>query len=281
MINLIYLAHTDPRFIRQARFSILALMEYIPEFREDYRLIVFTDQAESFLDLGAVIEPLDKARIREFRGLNDFVHRMKIRALQEVMTTYTGHAVLLDSDNLTFKDPRQLFEKLVVGDSILNQIEERLDQPESPLGKKFRRFFKKHPVIPVGSEELKIPMDAVLWNAGVVGIPEGKKFMLDQVLALCDYIYSRYQKHIAEQISFNIILGMNTQIQAGEAWIYHWFGHGQAINRIIADLFDQMEGKSVEEQIAAVAAVKEAVLQAPLNPDKLKKKWYVKWLPSS
>lgn len=276
MINLIYLAHSDPRFIRQARFSMLALMEYIPEFGTDYRLIVFTDQAELFTDLGAVIEPLDAARIREFRGPNDFVHRMKIRALQEVMGKYPGHAVLLDSDNLTFKDPRPLFEKLEAGDSILNQIEERLNRPKSPLGKKFRRFFKKHPVIPIGSESLKIPMDTVLWNAGIVGIPEEKKFMLDQVLALCDYIYSRYQKHIAEQVSFNIILGIHTRIQAGEAYIYHWFGHGQAINRIIADLFDQMEAKSVAEQIAAVSAVKEAVLHAPLNPDKQKRKWYRK-----
>lgn len=278
MTNLIYLAHTDPRFIRQARFSILALMEYLPAFGQKYQLIVFTDKPAEFTDLGALIEPLDEARIKEFRGPNDFVHRMKIMALKTVMEKYPGHAILLDSDNLTFKDPLPLFEKLSVGDSILNQIEERLDKPESPLGKKFRRFFKKHPVIPIGTEELIIPMDAVLWNAGVVGIPSDKKYMLDKVLALCDYIYSHYQKHIAEQVSFNIILGMHTQIQAGEACIYHWFGHGQAINGIIADVFEQMDGKTLSEQIAAVASVKKAVLHAPLNPRKRKKKWYKKLL---
>lgn len=171
MTNLIYLAHTDIRFIRQARFSILALMEYIPAFGQAYQLIVFTDKAEVFTDLGAIIEPLDEARIKEFRGVNDFVHRMKIMALKTVMDKYAGHAILLDSDNLTFQNPRPLFEKLSAGDSILNQIEERLDQPQSPLGKKFHRFFKKHPIIPIGTEELTIPVDTVLWNAGVVGIP--------------------------------------------------------------------------------------------------------------
>lgn len=100
--------------------------------------------------------------------------------------------------------------------------------------------------------------------------------MVDKVLALCDYIYGHYQKHIAEQVSFNIILGIHTEIQAGEGCIYHWFGHGQAINRIIEDLFEQMDEKTLSEQIAAVASVKEAVLHAPLNPDKRKKKWYKK-----
>jgi hypothetical protein len=271
--QLIYLAHSDPRFLRQARYSILSMMDYLPPFGTDYQLIVFTDAPEWFADLGASIEPMDARRIAEFRGPMDFVHRMKIMALKEVMGKQEGAAVLLDSDNLCYQDPRPLFEKLAAGHALLNQIEERLDQPQSPLGRKFRRFFKKHTPLPTSSGAIKVPENLELWNAGLVGIPAGQAALLDMVLEVCDYIYRHYPKHIAEQLAFNIVLGEHTSILPGEGYFYHWFGHGQAINDIIAEVFEEVGEKPVTDQIAAVAASREASLSAPLNPQK-RKKWY-------
>ncbi|RMG73373.1 MAG: hypothetical protein D6722_03925 [Bacteroidetes bacterium] len=273
MLHVIYLAHTDPRFLRQARYSILSLMAYLPPFGADYRLTVFTDAPEWFVDLGAEIEPMDAARIAAFRGPDDFVHRMKIMALKTVMDQYEGAALLVDSDNLVYADPLPLLAQLQNGHFLLNQIEEHLDQPQSPLGRKYRRFFRQHPQIPTPAGPLIVPDDLALWNAGIVGIPAGKGHLLEQVLAVCDYLYHHYPKHIAEQVAFNLVLGQNGDILAGEGCFYHWFGHGQAINRLIESVFAQVEGQPVAAQIAAVAASREATLSAPLNPKK-RRRWY-------
>ena len=118
-------------------------------------------------------------------------------------------------------------------------------------------------------------MQQACWNAGVVGLSEKATAYLPDVLALCDTIHSLFPKHLSEQMAFNIVMSRHFRLKGFSDVSYHWFGHGQAINHIIDRVLSNLHQDSLEELIIKVRAVKQEVLHAPLNPDKLP--WYRKW----
>ena len=63
-----------------------------------------------------------------------------------------------------------------------------------------------------------------MWIAGVVGIHQHERPLLDRVLLLSDAIYARLPHAFVEQFSFSEILRQNTRIMPSHPIIEHYWG---------------------------------------------------------
>lgn len=275
MINFVYLAHSQERFIKQAVFSVLSLLEYLSDSTFDSRVIVYTDQPDYFSRLKVETVLIGKAELKEWRGSIDFVHRMKICVLQDTAKRFDGRFFYLDTDNCAFQSPISLLKQWRDDTVFMSSLEYVLENPGDLVGKKYKRFFKKqsHFIGKVQSYEVTLRQEC--WNAGVIGLPREAIKYLPDVLALCDEMHKAFPKHLSEQMAFNIVMGHHFQLVGFSDFSYHWFGHGQAINKIIDSVLIDYPSVHLDELIENVRQVKQEVIDSPLNPDKLP--WYKRW----
>ncbi|MBL4587663.1 MAG: hypothetical protein JKX84_11505 [Flavobacteriales bacterium] len=275
MVNFIYLAHSKVRFRKQAVFSILSLLEYVRESSLQYRIIVYTDESTFFEPLGVTTRNISTNQLNEWKGEMDFVHRGKIRVMQDAAENFDGKLFFLDSDNCIFSDPTIFLNAWKDDTVIMEKLEYVLRQPADLVGKKYKRFFRKQHVFKGAEQKYDVSMDQQCWNSGIVGLPEDARTFLPDVLAFCDDIHGQFRKHLSEQMAFSIVLSQHFKVEAFKPFTYHWFGHGQAINKIIDEVFLDYPNADLEHWIRQVSAVKERVIAAPLNADKLP--WYKRW----
>lgn len=275
MINFIYLAHTQSRYRLQAWYSILTLLEFLPQADFEWQIVVYSDSAEEFQRLGVKVELINQQTLQDWRGPMDFVHRGKVKVMQDAAKKFDGHLFFVDSDNCVIKSPNQFLQNLDQGIVIMDKLEYLLGNPADRVGEKYWKFLQKQPQLKTSTGSFNIDGKTAIYNSGIIGIPEQYCPLLPDILALCDDLHQRFPKHLSEQYAFGITLGRHATILPFEEYSYHWFGHGQAINEIIAELHRQCSGMERDQQIKIIAENKQRVLDAPLNPDK-KPKWYKK-----
>lgn len=272
MVNFIYLAHSKERYRKQTVFSVLTLLEYTWQSSLKHRVVVYTDEPEYFEPLEVEIVRVSDDTLNEWKGEIDFVHRMKICLLIDAFGRFEGRMVLLDSDNCFFKDPTELIRAWKSDTVLMSSWEYRLGKPADLVGKKYKRFFKRNAHFSGVTTDYTVSENLQCWNAGVVGLPESAEIYLKDVLMLCDAMHQRFRKHLSEQMAFNIVMGEHYRLDGISEFSYHWFGHGQAINKIIDSVLLKYPNEKLDELIERVSASKKDVLNAPLNPDK--QPWY-------
>lgn len=276
MVTFIYLAHSQERFRKQTVYSVLTLLEYLRKSSLLHPIVVYTDEPGYFDPVEVETVKLSEENIVDWRGEIDFVHRMKIGLLLDASERFDGKLFLLDSDNCVFRDPTKALSEWNEDEVFMSNFEYRLDNPSDLLGKKYKRFFRKNAQFKGASQEYTVNMEQQCWNAGVVGLTSKAATYLPDVLALCDQMHRLFPKHLSEQMAFNIVMAAHFKIVGFSDIGYHWFGHGQAINRIIDSLLENYPVEEFDKLITSVKARKTEVLNAPLNPDKLP--WYRRWL---
>ena len=115
MNYIVYLAHGSQAVLDQVVFSILSYLHVLDEFPRDTRILVYCDRPELFSKLLSDLsflkcEKLESDQIRSYRGTADFVHRVKIKVLQEVLRTHSGNMIFVDADTAFLRSPAPLFE---------------------------------------------------------------------------------------------------------------------------------------------------------------------------
>ena len=275
MVNFIYLAHSKERFRNQAVFSVLSLLEYLINSAIDYRVIVYTDQPEYFSSIEVETVLIGQGELIEWKGDVGFVHRMKICLLQDAAKRFDGRLFYLDTDNCVFQNPISLLNNWKSDTVFMSSLEYVLENPADLVGKKYKRFFKKQSQFNGKTQPYNVTQKQECLNAGVIGLPREAIQYLPDVLALCDEMHKVFPKHLSEQMAFNIVMGHHFRLAGFSNFSYHWFGHGQAINRIIDKLLVRYPNQSLNELIEKVSDVKHEVINAPLNPDK--QSWYKRW----
>jgi hypothetical protein len=272
MINFIYLAHSAIRFRSQAVFSILSLLEYVGSSDLEFRVVVYTDKPEYFERLCVETILVDDDKLSAWKGPQQFVHRTKICVMMDAAKKFEGRLMFLDSDNCLFNDPTPMLIDWNPGTVIMDKLEYVLQDPADLVGRKYKRFFRKQNEF----AGYLVAMSQPCWNSGIIGLPEEAKKRLPDILRVCDEMHGAFQKHLSEQMAFSIVLAKHFKIFPFNQYTYHWFGHGKAVNEILAKALINYPTDGLNELVSAVSEVKVEVLKAPLNKDKLP--WYKRWL---
>lgn len=216
---LIYQAHTNPILYYETICSI-----YSCGLHNDLTqliIIIYTDNADFFQPylkhLNIIYRTVDKKIIADWMGPHAFIHRMKIKVLQEILSTYQGNFLYLDSDTYFTKNVGEVFNNIAGNNLYMHCFENLL------YDIKMYRPLKGYSV-KLRNKDYKIPRDTPVWNAGVLGFNNQASNLIADVLELTDILYNYYQKHIIEQFSFSYLFHRENSIQKAEDHIFHyWF----------------------------------------------------------
>lgn len=241
---IVYQAYGHLYNLEQNLFSILSLLKRHEGLPFVERILVYTDRPEFFRkylgDLkGMQYESLGPDQLKQWRGAIDFVHRVKIEMLKHSAGNFPQNNVFyVDGDTFFEKDPSHLLALIDPHHSVMHEAETVLELGKDPLSKKINRFIKKAE-FKVGGKSIKIPTGTMMWNAGTLGFAPVFFKELDAVIEITDQAYSRYQKHIMEQLAFSYVLATKSRIHSAQEYINHYWRNKEAYTFVISQFLEK------------------------------------------
>jgi len=248
MTNVMYQAYGNPRIYDQALFSILTLFGSLAGQRHDVRVVVSTDTPNVFEAYDITIEVLTEEIIRQWRGKYDFVHRLKIKAVEHCLGNYDGDVFYADTDTYFRTSPVELFRSLSRKTSIMFRREGIIGRDSHPSLHKFLR--KNGPALGISDVS-----GIAMWNAGVIGIHGGNAALVQNVLALNDAMYDRVYRHTVEQFAFSYVLQKETGLIDAEASITHYYENRHLVEDVIVEFLRENRGANVQSCASAALSL--------------------------
>jgi len=227
---LIYQAYGKNEIIDECLFSLLSLRYYVSDdFLQKLQILIYTDRPDAFgfaekieINNNIIFEPITQEKIAEWRGLIDFVHRVKVEILKDATQKYQGKFLYLDTDTYFLDNPEKVFELITSQNYLMHLPEGAIGSRKNLTFKKLNDFLKKRKyTLPIGEDQIQLPADLVMWNAGVLGFCSDKVELFEKVLIFTDNFYQLYHKHIAEQLAFSYY--MQTNLLATNDYVFHYW----------------------------------------------------------
>ena len=294
MVTVLYQAYGHQDILNECLFSIMSFLRQVAEdeqgpsagSRPACKILIYTDQPEFFRPwlssspIPVNYEQLTARQIQEYRGAIDFVHRVKVKVIEHFFAHHQGHLFYVDSDTVFTSPPWALFQAVAEGQFVMHINEGRISDKINPIFKKMYRFLRRNAFVlgPMGPQnsgnKTFIPVDTAMWNAGVLGIPEGQKDLVQEVLSLTDQMYSIYAKHVMEQFAFSYILFRRGEILSADKQIHHYWDFKE-FRVEIAEFLDRHREQPLAQVLQADAP-------KPIRPPKkatwsLFSKWRAYW----
>ena len=221
---------------------------------------VYTDDENFFKNIfGArvVCHRLTHEIVTLWRGDIDFVHRVKVKMLQDFVAStpegiHTGQGVVLylDTDTFIVDDLSPVFKNIESGNVYIHTNEGNLSDKSNPILRKTHKFVS-HQTVPVNDVSVKIPASTTMFNAGVLGFGSKQADVLENVLRLTDAMYPMFQKHVVEQLAFSFYFQQIGIVQTAERWIYHYWNFKE-FRRVLKDYFNAHSNISFEQHLSNV-----------------------------
>lgn len=238
-LKIVYQAYGKNDVIAQALFSTISLASLYPE-GWPYQVEIYTDQADRIRGFFStyrgqnpvIIVSIHPEQIKRWRGAIDFVHRVKLEILREASRNWAGDLVYMDGDTYFAEKPDDLFAQISPSTSVMHIREHSLAEPRDVLTKKIAKFVKKKK-FSVGGEEIEIPPQTYMWNAGVIGMANENLRLLGGMIDLTDVLYSQYEKHVMEQLAVSYYLQTAGTVVAAEPVIKHYWNQKEDFDRAI------------------------------------------------
>lgn len=269
MKYLLYQAYGNTAIIHEALYSILSFFSIQPE-QEEVTVVVYTDNEEPFLELfkGKPVKcvMMSAALIKEWKGEMNFVHRLKIKVIQDFFERYDGPVLYVDSDTCFTASPHTLWQALGEGKLVMHTREGRVSDRINPVFKKLARFLSSNEIPLRDGSKLKISPATDMWNAGVLGLKPADKQLLDKVLLLTDSMYPLYQKHIVEQFAFSFYFQQAAEVTPADNCIFHYWNFKE-FRTVLADFFAFYKDRDMTVLLAAIHNI------SPLNLGKAKQEY--------
>jgi hypothetical protein len=225
---IVYVAYGNINNLNECRYSLLKYIDAYPsDLLNNTSIVIYTDQPHFFKPFALysnsiIIKELSLVQIKEWRGINDFVFRPKIKIIQDFFSTYTGNLLFCDTDTYVLTSLQPIFSSIERGDFYMHLYEGILGDRSNAYFKKWDRFLSTNP-IEYNKKELQYSNQIQMWNSGVLGISSENSNLLDDILSLTDAIYQKFPKHIAEQFSFGYCMQQRGTIKSATDNILHYW----------------------------------------------------------
>ena len=255
---LLYQAYGKPEIAFEALYSILSYLkvsEGLPA-DEQAQIVVYTDQQalfETYLNQVPKpirYEPMPAELITEWRGEINFVHRVKIKRLQDFFSRELGNVLYVDTDTVFLSDVSPVFQKIGRGELYMHIQEGTLQSRQNRIFDKIYRFLQPLDfAFRVDGQRIEVPAKTEMWNAGVLGINDRHKNLLQRVLHFTDAVYPQLPMHIIEQLGFSLYFTQNRTVLPAYNYIYHYWNFKE-FRGVLGQFFDANKGKTTPELIA-------------------------------
>lgn len=243
-INLVVQSYGRENEYFRAIFSVWSFYAFVaPAFRET-KTLLYTDEPgffEEYLrDLPVTYLTMTYEKMKEMRGTDDFLHRMKIAIIDDAFRQSPGNIFYVDSDTFFVADPSPLFGRMTGKLSFMHQCEysfESLRQMPLPSGEPFHavsKHLEKNLFTMADGRKQKFGLDLSSWNAGAMLLHRDVEKLLPDVFAITDQLYTATRNHASEQYAFSLVLQRDTEIEACESVIHHYW---YRVKKQVADIF--------------------------------------------
>jgi hypothetical protein len=243
-INLVIQSYGAENEYKRAVFTIWSFYAQSTIQFESTTVTLFTDNPEYFKpflqSLPIRYVALTPDKLKRMRGEIDFVHRVKIAAIEEAFDISEQNVLYVDSDTFFISDPAIYIGQISSTQSFMHVNEYKfIDMMEFklPAGKIFRDFYvftQRNNFYLTDGSPIKIFPEQISWNAGVILLHRDHRKLLKEVYALTEAFYPETKNHGCEQYAFSVIMDHHTSLAPCEEMIYHYWN---PIKKIIADKF--------------------------------------------
>ena len=229
-VVILYHAYGHKALYQQVLFSLLTLHYHINSEYEGLKVVIYTDNLQYFKSFSGdpvfSFELLTKEKITNFKGPDNFVHRVKIMVIKDCFEKYKANILYLDSDTYFLSNPSPLFSGINAATSIMNSNDYDLNNADElyenedwlSIRRAVRDFHYR-----IDGSFIKIPLTTRMWNACVIGLSYENRKLVDAVLDLTDQIYANRPVFTAEQFSFSYFLQKKTNlISSGNVLLHYW-----------------------------------------------------------
>lgn len=279
---IIYQAYGHEDILREALYSILSLFHASPEWAKDQvMLVIYTDQAAWFkarIDQATYhvqFEEITPVLLQEWRGSIAFVHRVKIKVLQDFFSKYSGNALYVDTDTSFLREVKPLFDAISQGKLYMHTLEGKISTRKDPIFRKLYRFLPKNS-FQVAGQSVQLSVETEMWNAGVLGLNKQYAHLLEEVLTLTDEMHQRYPKHVIEQLAFSYVLRKQGPLTAAEEVIFHYWKFKE-FRQILAVFFEYAQDKTFPQLIQLASNIPPSELIKPKLARKKPPFWVKFW----
>jgi hypothetical protein len=247
---LVYQAHSSPDIYHETIYSIYSYS--IVDGGAGTEFIIFTDNIAYFKqylgNLQVHYVPITTQLVTEWKGDLDFIHRVKIKVLQQALNSFRGNFLYVDSDTYFLRSLSATFQAISEGKLFMHCHEKNLDTS------KVYRPLLNHKFISNG-RTIVLTDKIEIWNAGAIGFTNDAERLLQEVLDMTDLLYRYYQKHVIEQFSFSYIFQSQAKINSLEKEIYHYWSLKE-IRPYLQQIFDSPLSKSQPSLAKIVSNIK-------------------------
>ncbi len=199
---------------------------------------VYTDAPEMYKWFGdqVQVEYLTKDKVRDWRGPQDFIYRVKIKTMEDFCLKHPGQAfIYLDTDTFLYAPSAQLFEGLSAGKGFMHKREGDLAAMKHTAGRVWRQIKGKT------FGEFTFNTTADMWNAGLIALPAERQLECVRLgLALSDALCAAgIVTQITEQFSMTRAVDYIYGLSPADTMVGHYWGNKSGWKTLIDDVFLQ------------------------------------------
>ena len=263
---LVYQSYGSKDILNECVYSILSLLKFGRE-KINYKIIIYTDQPEYFVvlpaDLVSCIK-LDEQTITEYKGEQNFIFRVKIKILQDCFTRFSGKILYVDSDIYFLKPIDAMFDYISTNHFLMCNNEGRLKDGNSKTFRGFVRFIRNKKKFLSSKNIVGLTPDSFMWNAGVLGVSTDRRDILDEVLFITDSIYSIFDSHVVEQMTFSYFLTKYGSLRESLDYVFHYWNFKE-YRTVLSEFFayHKNQNSSAEAIISDMDCIRPDILIKP------------------
>jgi lipopolysaccharide biosynthesis glycosyltransferase len=223
MNYIVYQAYGHKDILNECCYSIISLLKH--HHNNDLKIVIYTDNKNhfSFLPTDNIdFIKLNETSIQDYKGPFNFVHRVKIKVLEDFCKKYQGKFIYVDTDIFFLKNISPLFNRITDNQFLMCNNEGPITNKKNRVFVKFKNYIDLNKNY-LNNHHIPIPSNIQMWNAGVLGMKTTHDSIIEQVLYTNDTIYPQFHSHIVEQMSFTYQLQKEGNIEASTDYLFHYW----------------------------------------------------------
>lgn len=264
MNYLVYQCYGSTDILNECCYSILSLLKQGLDLKK-IQIVIYTDNKEYFSFLPSEhisFVEMSKETIADYKGPYAFVHRLKIKVLQDCITRFEGKILYADSDIYFLDSIETLFDKIDTSNFLMCNNEGPIDLPGNRVFEKFSKFISENTSY-LKENNIPIPANVTMWNAGIIGFVSPNKELVNKVLHTNDVIFEKFKSHVVEQLSFCYQLQMHGTVHKSTDYVFHYWNLKE-FRTVLAEFFNHhLPISTVKEMIQDVDSIRPDVLIQP------------------
>ena len=207
-----------------------AMLSALAHARADMQPVVLTDEPRSYrwLEDSVTIEHLPATTLASWRGSSQDRYRPKIEALRWLAKPRSAHVVLVDVDTLVRRDLGALLDGLDAGSFVLHRREYALAAPP----RRGDRMLKEE-IVGRAWHGITPGPQTSMWNGGVIGCPQSRLDVLDEVIAVFDSMRPRSRHFAVEQLAYSVVFEARGPIAEAAPWVDHYWANRMFFRRAV------------------------------------------------